>query len=1128
VRSGTSDTARAVRLLAQFTKGWHRTYVLSLGWLVIFAATAVFEAYPLAYLIDYFKGNKSALALPGLSTGRASTVAVLTIAVVLISLVNSAAESLAQIHLARSGRALGFQLRMGLFAHLQRLPLAFHDRRRTGDVITRVTGDVKEVEKFVGDSLGGIAGSVLLLIATLAFLGWNSWQVMLVALMIIPVLAAISMYFSRRIKAAALRQRAREGEIASATQEMLTSIRVVQTFGRASHDEERFAVHSGKAMDAGLEAARLDAWFSLVVSVLEGASIAAVIWIGLWLLDRGVLTLGLLVLFVILVQQMFKPTKKVIKEWNRVARVYASIERIADLLDQEVTVRDEPGAVPAPPLKAHVEFKEVDFSYDLAPDGARSGAEEKQRGPALRSISFEVSPGEAVALVGHSGAGKTTIAQLVPRLYDADKGKVLIDGQDVRSFTLESLRSQISMVLQETVLLRGTVAENIAYGRVDATREQILSAAVCANAHEFIAAMPEGYDTELSERASNLSAGQRQRISIARAFIRDTPLLILDEPTTGLDAGATEHVLGALRALIADKTTLIISHDLNLIRWADRILVMREGGIVEVGTHENLLEQNGHYAQLHASQFSDRQGRPRPAEALPGNVPGNGASGRNGSVRSCNGNGHVPEIRFDPLQSPELQRELPDLDAALDGNAMREVLQEALIGPPLDAGWLIDDCTAGKALYLPSEGCKLRYELEIRGNGEARHAIVCARLFNEVEARDAYVRERLGPLVALANGREELRPFTTPATALDALPMVLYAFPIDPDLPTLINASDPTEMRTVFRETLPELLGEPVTLDGCRVQPVQYARRRRCVLSYDLDGTLAASDEPLHCTIYGKVVAREAELMEPLLGALRERALDGNGGHAFRVPRLLAVRPELNLALLEKVPGTRRIGPLIKSRVQENGEGTASLPLEEAVDACAQIAATLHGWEIEVAPHRSLDDDLNALRPDLEVVAGKAPELGAELEDSIRRIADAASRVAPLPLELGHGDFTPSQILFEDNTVGLLDFDGLCQAEPARDVGHFCAYLRVACAKAERAAGKGRSSLGDELVDRFVRTYVRVRETPGGEVRRLHGRAGIYESLRLVKMSVGSWQQLKAARLAAALEVLEEECLPKL
>jgi ABC-type multidrug transport system fused ATPase/permease subunit len=1121
---GHGDVTRAVRLLARFTEGRHRMFVHSLGLLMISAVTAVFEAYPLAYLIDYLKGDKGALAFPGLGSGRTSTVAVLTIAVVLIAMVNSGAESLAQIQLARGGRALGFQLRVKLFAHLQRLSLAFHDRRHTGDVVTRVTGDVKEVEKFVGGPLSDLAGSVLLLVATLAFLAWNSWQVALVAGLVVPVLAGISRYFSRRIKAAARRQRAREGDLATATQEMLTSIRVVQTFGRARHDDERFAVQSGKAMDAGLEGARLDAWFQLVVSVLEAVSIAAVIWIGLWLVDRDMITLGTLVLFTILVGRMFKPTRRIIKQWNTIARVYACVERIGDLLAQEVTVRDEPGAVAAPPLRGQVEFQDIDFTYEPEHDGAPHKAAGQRRGPALNGVSFTISPGEVVALVGRSGAGKTTIAQLVPRLYDPTRGQVLLDGHDVRSFTLESLRAQISMVLQETVLFRATVAENIAYGRVDATREQIVAAAVRANAHEFIVQMPDGYDTELSELATNLSGGQRQRIAIARAFIRDTPLLILDEPTTGLDVESTELVLGALRSLITEKTTLIISHDLNLIRRADRILVMRAGEIVEAGTHDVLLEQNGLYAQLHATQFSDRGAvarlsgldrvlgqETRPAEA----TSSNGASG-NGSRRQPSGD---VEASFDPLLSPELRRELPELGVALDGDAMRERLQETLIRP--DAPWVIERCTPGKALYLPGRECKLRYKLEISGNGEIRHSTVGACVFREVEARDTYLRERLEPLGAIASGREELRPFAPAVAALDALPIAVYPFPIDPELPTLIRATDPTEMLTVFRGALPQALGNLLMLDACRVQPARYPRRRRCVLRYDLEGRFGMSGEPARCTLYGKLGADYPGQAEKLLSALRERS--GSGPYPFRVPRLLAARPELNLVVLEQVPGAPQIGPLIKSRFLGSPVESAPITLEEAVEACAHIISALHGWQIEVGPCRSLAADLGALRPEVELVSRMSPDLGAQLDECLRKIADRAVTLDPMSLKLSHGDYTHDQVLFDGHVCGLLDFDGLCLAEPALDLGQFCAYLRLACAKAERAAATGRSGLGDELSELFVRSYVSAAEMGAAEVGRLRGRIGLHEALRLVRICVHSWQQLKAARLSTSLSVLEEQ-----
>jgi hypothetical protein len=672
------------------------------------------------------------------------------------------------------------------------------------------------------------------------------------------------------------------------------------------------------------------------------------------------------------------------------------------------------------------------------------------------------------------------------------------------------------MVLQETVLLRGTVAENIAYGRTDATREQIVDAAVRANAHEFIVQMPDGYDTELSERGSNLSGGQRQRIAIARAFIRDTPLLILDEPTTGLDVESTELVLGALRSLITEKTTLLMSHDLNLIRRADRILVLSEGEIVETGTHEALLEQGGLYAQLHATQFSGRDGEPSPIRVGRSEPESStGRANRSETQPRRRGNGHPVEVGLDPLLNPKLSCELPGLSLVLDGDAMSARLQEALLGREGD--WAIERCSAGKALYLPGKGCKLRYELEIRRNGEVRSAIVGARLFGDVEARDYYMRDRLEPLAAVTYGREDLKPFAAPVAGLDPLPMAVYAFPIDPDLPTLIRASDPTEMLAVFRGAVQE----PLVLDACRVEPARYPRRRRCVLRYDLDGRRAASRDPTRRTFFGKLGVEHPGEPEALLAALRERA--GAAPYPFRVPRLVAACPELRLGVLEKIPGDPQIGRLIRSRVLGTPAEPAPVALAEAVEASAEILSVLHGWRIEVGRRRTLEGDLSALGLELEAVNHAAPELGSRLNEMTRQIADRAAVVAPFAPRLSHGDYTHDQILFEDGARGLLDFDGLCLAEPALDLGQFCAYLRMACAKAERAAQSGPSGLGDQLSDQFVRAYVQAAGVPRPEVPRLRDRIRLYEAARLVRICVHSWQQLKPARLSTALSVLEEE-----
>jgi ABC-type multidrug transport system fused ATPase/permease subunit len=511
-------------------------------------------------------------------------------------MINSAADSLAEIYFARGGRTLGYNLRVALYGHLQRLSLSFHDQRRTGDVLTRVTGDVTVLEEFVLKSASDLVGSLLVLVGSMAFLMTQSWRVACVAAVIVPVLALVSGHYSRLIKSASKKQRAREGELASGAQEMLTSIRVVQTYGQSGYDERRFASQSAASMEASLEAATIEARFSWVIAVLEALAIAAVVWVGVFLIDRAALTVGTLILFILVTQNMFKPARKIIKEWYTIGKVYASVERIADLLDRSPDVQDAPGAVVAPPFRGRVRFDNVSFGYRLDDDPLRGGESTRM---ALRNVSFEVEPGRVLAVVGYSGAGKSTIAQLLPRLYDPDVGRILIDETDIRRYTLASVRSQLSLVLQDTVLFSGTVSDNIAYGLPVANPEEILRAARLANAHGFISQLPDGYDTVLGERGANLSGGQRQRIAIARAFIRNPPILVLDEPTTGLDAESGNLVIQALGTLMRGKTTIIMSHDLDLIRRSDTIAVVDGGRIVEVGSHAELLAGGGLYADLY-------------------------------------------------------------------------------------------------------------------------------------------------------------------------------------------------------------------------------------------------------------------------------------------------------------------------------------------------------------------------------------------------------------------------------------------------------------------------------------------------------------------------------------------------
>ena len=610
-------------VLYRFTAGHRRWFVAALLMLIVEATASVFQVYPIGYLIDFLEGKRPPLWFAWIASPQYRTVAVLTTAIIACAAVRSLGDSLAEIYLARGGRRLGYAMRVTLYSHLQQLSLAFHNRRRTGDMLRRVTSDIEQVEAFIIASLSDIAGSVLLLIGTLAFLLFHSWEVMVLAVLVVPVLSLVANYFYRRITATARLQRAREADLASAAHEMLTAVPVVKTFGRSDYEEQRFAEDSRKAMAAALDSAGLEARFSWIFHVFEALSISAVVWLGMWLVDRGALSVGTLVLFVILIQNMFKPTRKLIKQWAAIGKVRASVERVAEVLARSPSVHDMPGAVEAPAFRGEVEFRHVSFTYQPDPEDAASATPaDLQARPALDDVSFRVRPGEVVALVGPSGAGKSTIAQLVPRLYDPQAGEVRIDGHDIRDFTLDSLRRQISLELQETLLFRGSVAHNIGYGRDGATREEIVAAAVRANAHEFIARMPDGYDTELSERATNLSGGQRQRIAIARALVRDAPILILDEPTTGLDAESAHLVLQGLHELMKGRTTIIITHVPHLIQRADRIVVIREATVEQTGSHAELLRAGGLYASLHARLLGEPGEEPEAVTLGPGRRAG--------------------------------------------------------------------------------------------------------------------------------------------------------------------------------------------------------------------------------------------------------------------------------------------------------------------------------------------------------------------------------------------------------------------------------------------------------------------------------------------------------------------------
>ncbi|HEU5015824.1 MAG TPA: ATP-binding cassette domain-containing protein [Roseiflexaceae bacterium] len=1239
-----SELRRTLRLMSRFMTGQRMPFILAFVMLLIEVLSDLGTKYTVPYLLDYLKGGKpdpfTALGLPWALT-LVGTVVFLLVGFIVLSMINSSADSAAEIYLARGGRQLGFNMRIALYAHLQRLSLAFYNRQRTGDLLTRVTGDVAAVEDFVVKSLSDMVGGILLLIGSLAFLLWIDLRIGVLALVVVPPLAVVSNYFSGRIKTVAKKVRAREGELATAAQEMLTSIRVIQTYGRGGDQEKRFAAQNDKTLTVALEAARIEALFSFTIKVMESMSTVAVIAVGVWLIQDNLIQLGELVLFYNLIDGMFKPTKKIIKEWNTVGKVYASVERIGELLDRKPAVQDAPNAVAAPPFTGTIEYRNVSFAYQTEPEADEQPAELRL---ALRNVSFTIDPGEVVALVGSSGAGKSTIVQLLPRLYDPHAGQILIDGHDLREFTLDSLRSRMSMVLQEAILFAGTIAENITYGRENTTREEIIAAAIQANAHEFIEKLPDGYDTLLGERANNLSGGQRQRIAIARAFIRNTSVLILDEPTTGLDAESTDLVLAALRELMRGKATIIISHDLNLIRHADKILTVKQGEIAQVGTHKQLLKAGGLYADLYHKQFGhavEEQGAqikpsaapapeddeepepvtpqafqtlmtqalPKPvsprafetllmqmplppvpeatqrehvsaAHAAPPAVPvstlapakshktsekhrsaifettllhtipapsepvepadGHPADGKLSSLisetkapmlHSEQADQRLNVTQLDPLHSPTLQRELPGLQTAFDGEAMRELLQKVLFGIT-QPRYQIERCTPGKAIYM-GDCCVLRYQIQAKASadGQVLQPLVVGRVFQNQLDCATYIRDKLMPLAMLMRGREEVAPFAMPIALIESLNMVVHVFPIDGELPTLIGATDRERMLEFFAETLPETLDDDFIPRACRIVPVNYARRYRCVLRYELEG-VGSDGQPQQRAVYGKVATgNQGAQTGQVIAALRKHILDRRHDHLFSIPRSLGFRPDLQLDLLEAIPGTPCVSQSLKARLSGATERQTGMPtLEQAIDACAEIAAALHTSDIRLGQRRTLDDELTMLQTDIRIVQRITPALGAQFQAWLERIATYAEESDPVRRCFSHGDYTYSQLIFEGSQRGLVDFDTVCQAEPALDLGQFLAYLRVATHKAHKLASSAPTDLGAQLGEQFLQTYIASAGEQIEDAERLRVRASVYEVVSLMRMALHSWQQLKVARLENGIAVLEEQLatLPQL
>jgi len=517
------------------------------------------------------------------------------LAVLAIAIVGAGCSYIEKYVTTSVGQWVTHDLRRTLYSHIQRLSLAYHDHKQTGDLISRITGDIDAIQSFIASSLLDALINSITLAGMLGVMLYLNWRFTLIALSVAPLLFLVVFSYTRRIKKASRDVRKKEGEIVSVMQEVLSSIRVVKAFAREDYEQKRLEEESLEGVEIALRARSLKAKLAPLVEVIVAVGTCLVLWFGARMVLTGALSAGSLVVFILYLGKMYKPMQQLSKMTDAYSKAMVGYERIREIFDTQNEVRDLPGARRAPKFRGGIEFDNVSFSYD-------------QANAVLKDVSLRIEPGQVAALVGPTGAGKTTIISLIPRFYDPTSGVVNVDGQDVRRFQQKSLRQQISFVLQETLLFHGPIWNNIAYGKPEATRAEILRAAELANAHEFIESLPDGYNTVLGERGITLSGGQRQRIAIARAVIRNTPILILDEPSSGLDAASERLVFEALDRLMEGKTSIVIAHRLSTIRRADVIFVVQDGMVVEQGNHEELMRAGGLYAQLHEIQFADREG----------------------------------------------------------------------------------------------------------------------------------------------------------------------------------------------------------------------------------------------------------------------------------------------------------------------------------------------------------------------------------------------------------------------------------------------------------------------------------------------------------------------------------------
>src|SRR5689334_4204533 len=592
---------RLGKLAFQQIRPYRKWVFLILGAMLLEALMGIASPWPLKVVIDNVIGSQP---LPHwlhwvdttlIGKSKMALALATALLLIVITIIGALAGYANSFYTESVGQYVANDTRLKIYHHLQRLSLGYYDTHQVGKILSTLTTDVTTMQDFVSTSLLTILVDSLTIIGILSLMFYINWVFALIAIAVTPFLLVFVFRFKKAVKQSVREVRKDESSMVAVLQQGLESIRVVNAFGTQSEEENRLKKISLETVHAALKTRKLKALVSPVVSIIVTVCLAVVLWKGSDLVLAGAMTVGALTVMLTYLNKFFSPVKDLAKMTNAVAQAVVAMERIQQLLEIDDIIPQKPNAVKPEKLNGAITFENISFGYN-------------HEATILKDITMKINGGERIGICGPTGCGKSTVASLIPRFYDPWSGRILIDGTDITDYDLEALRKQVGFVLQDTLLFYGSVADNIAYGKPEATTEEIINAARLANAEEFILKMPHGYDTLVGERGVTLSGGQRQRIGIARAIIRDSPILVLDEPTAALDTESERLVMDALEKLMAGRTVITITHRLTTIADYDKIFVIRDGKVAEEGTHEELLTQGKLYADLYHTGISNVNG----------------------------------------------------------------------------------------------------------------------------------------------------------------------------------------------------------------------------------------------------------------------------------------------------------------------------------------------------------------------------------------------------------------------------------------------------------------------------------------------------------------------------------------